>query len=257
MKAKRVCLFVFLSFIVLVAVSALLTFFQSYATFGSGRVALVRIEGAITESEFLIDEIRGYRKDDSIRAIVLRVDSPGGEVVASQEIYEEVKKAAACKKVIVSMGSMAASGGYYVAVPAAKIVANPASVTGSIGVIMETPNLKGLMEKVGVKAEVVKSGRFKDMASYFKEMGSEERAVLQGVMDDLHGQFIQAVSEGRKIPLSKVKEMADGRIFSGAQALKLGLVDKLGTLQDAIALAGREAGIEGEPEVVTREEKTS
>ncbi len=256
MRVNKTCLFVSSLFLLLIAVSAFLTFFGREPVFGD-RVALVRIEGTRTDAEEAVAELRKYERDDSVKAVVLRVDSPGGDVVASQEIYEEVKKLAARKKVIVSMGSTAASGGYYISAPATRIVANPGTLTGSIGVIMEVPNLKGLMDKLGVRTEVVKSGRLKGMASIFKAMGPEEREVLQGVMDDLHDQFMRAVSEGRKIPLEKVKEMANGKVFSGSQALKAGLVDELGTLQDAIMIAAREVGISGEPEIVTKEEGPS
>jgi protease-4 len=221
----------------------------------AGKVAIVRVEGPIIEAKPVVDEIKGYVKDSSIRAIVLRVDSPGGGVVPSQEIYEQVKKAKAKKKVIVSMGSVAASGGYYISAPADAIVANPGTITGSIGVIMVVPNLRGLLDKVGIKTEVVKSGRLKDLASVFRGIGPEEREILQGVMDDVHEQFMTAVADGRKLKISKVREMADGRIFSGRQALKAGLVDEIGDLDFAVKKAAKMAGIEGEPEVVSKSAK--
>ncbi|BCB95392.1 multidrug transporter [Dissulfurispira thermophila] len=221
------------------------------------KVALVNIEGPILHAKQTVDEIKEYVKDKSIKAIVLRVDSPGGGVVPSQEIYEEVRKAATQKKVVVSMGSVAASGGYYISAPANKIIANPGTITGSIGVIMEVPNIKGLMDKIGVKTEVIKSGRHKDIASVFRGIGKEEREIIQGVMDDVHEQFIKAVSDGRKIPVENVKKIADGRIFSGRQALKVGLVDELGDLEYAIKTAAKIAGIKGEPEVVTKKEKST
>jgi protease-4 len=221
----------------------------------AGKVAIVRVEGPIIEAKPVVDEIKGYVKDSSIRAIVLRVDSPGGGVVPSQEIYEQVKKAKAKKKVIVSMGSVAASGGYYISAPADAIVANPGTITGSIGVIMVVPNLKGLLDKVGIKTEVVKSGRLKDLASVFRGIGPEERQILQGVMDDVHEQFMKAVADGRKLKISKVREMADGRIFSGRQALKAGLVDELGDLDFTVKKAAKMAGIEGEPEIVSKSAK--
>jgi protease-4 len=204
----------------------------------------------------VVDEIKGYVKDASVRAIVLRVDSPGGGVVPSQEIYEQVKKAKTAKKVVVSMGSVAASGGYYISAAADRIIANPGTITGSIGVIMVVPNLKGLLDKVGIKTEVVKSGKNKDLASVFRGIGQEEREIIQGVMDDVHEQFIAAVSEGRKIPLEKTRAIADGRIFSGRQAINVGLVDEVGDLEHAIKSAATLAGIEGEPEVVTKAEKS-
>ena len=221
------------------------------------KVALVRIEGPIIDSKNAVDEIKDYTKDPSIKAIVLRVDSPGGAVAPSQEIYEEVRKATAKKKVVVSMGSLAASGGYYISSPASKIVANPGTLTGSIGVIMEIPNIEGLMNKVGVKTEVIKSGRHKDIASMFRGIGKEERVILQGVLDDVHEQFIKSVAEGRKMVLEDVRKIADGRIFTGKQALAIGLVDELGNLEDAVKAAAKLAGIKGEPEVVSKKEKIS
>jgi protease-4 len=196
------------------------------------KVALVRIEGPIIDSKHFVDEIKEYADDSSVRAIVLRVDSPGGAVAPSQEIHAEVKRVVADKKVVVSMGSVAASGGYYIAAPSTKIVANPGTITGSIGVIMEIPNLEGLMDKVGIK-----------------------RRLLQGVMDDVHEQFIQAVAEGRGMTFEDVAKLSDGRIFSGRQAKELGLVDELGSLEDAIDLTAKLAGIKGAPRIVEKEEE--
>jgi protease IV len=221
------------------------------------KVALIRIEGAIIDSKNTIEELRDYVKDPSIKAIVLRVDSPGGAVAPSQEIHEEVKKASSKKGIVVSMGSVAASGGYYISAAATRIVANPGTLTGSIGVIMEVPNIEGLMNKVGVKTEVIKSGRHKDIASLFRGIGTEERAILQSVLDDVHAQFIKAVAEGRRLSPEEVKKIADGRVFTGEQALEKGLVDELGNLEDAIKAAGTLAGVKGEPEVVTKKEKFS
>ncbi|MCX7913540.1 MAG: signal peptide peptidase SppA [Thermodesulfovibrionales bacterium] len=220
-----------------------------------GRVALVRIEGPIIDSKSVVDEIRGYIKDTSIKAIVLRINSAGGGVAPSQEIHAEVKRAAAIKKVVVSMGSVAASGGYYIAAPATKIVANPGTVTGSIGVIMEIPNLKELMDKLGIKTEVIKSGKHKDIASVFRGIGKEEREILQSLLDDVHDQFIKDVAVCRNLSPDKIRRIADARLFSGRQALEIGLVDELGDLQHAIKLAATLAGIEGEPEVVVKKKK--
>ncbi len=253
---KKGCLFIAGFLILLIVISVIFAVFQKNVSLGE-KVAVVRIEGPIMDSKNTVDEIKGYLNDPSIKAIVLRVDSPGGAVAPSQEIYEEVKKATLKKKVIVSMGSVAASGGYYISAPADRIIANPGTLTGSIGVIMEIPNIEGLMNKIGVKTEVIKSGRHKDIASAFRKMGKEERLILQGVLDDVHEQFIKAVSDGRKIPLEEVKRLADGRIFTGKQAMEARLVDELGTLEDAIAAAGRLAGIKGEPEVATKKERFS
>lgn len=240
--------------ITLLLLSAFLTLVQKDVVIKE-RIALVRVEGPLLEAKSTIDELKGHVKDKSIKAIVLRVNSPGGGVVPSQEIFDEIKKAVATKKVIVSMGSVAASGGYYISAPATKIIANPGTITGSIGVIMEVPNFKGLFDKIGVKSEVIKSGKHKDMASVFRGIGDEERKIVQGVMDDVHEQFINAVAEGRKMPVEQVREIADGRIFSGNQAKAAGLVDELGNLEFAIETAAKLAGIKGEPEVVSKKEK--
>lgn len=253
---KKPCLILTGLLVFLLFISLFLTLFQKDIPIGS-RLALIRIEGPIMDSKEATDEIKDYTKDKSIKAIVLRIDSPGGAVAPSQEIYEEVKKAVAHKKVIVSMGSVAASGGYYIAAPATKIISNPGTLTGSIGVIMEIPNIEGLMNKIGIKTEVIKSGRHKDIASAFRTMGKEEREILQGVMDNVHEQFIKAVAEGRKIKIDEVRKIADGRIFTGEQAKTQGLVDDLGTLEDAIKTAATLAGIKEEPVVVTKKDKLS
>lgn len=253
---KKTCFIITGLLVLLLFISLFLTLFQKNIPLGS-RLALIRIEGPIIDSKDATDEIKKYTKDDSIKAIVLRIDSPGGAVAPSQEIYEEVKKAVAQKRVIVSMGSVAASGGYYIAAPATKIIANPGTLTGSIGVIMEIPNIEGLMNKIGIKTEVIKSGRHKDIASAFRTMGKEEREILQGVMDNVHEQFMKAVAEGRKIKIEEVRKIADGRIFTGEQAKTHGLVDDLGTLEDAIKTAAELAGIKGEPVVVSNTDELS
>jgi len=221
------------------------------------KVALIRIEGPILDSKETIDELLDYVKDLSVKAVVLRVDSPGGAVAPSQEIYEEVRKAVAKKPIVVSMGSVAASGGYYIASPATRIVANPGTLTGSIGVIMEIPNVEGLMSKIGVKTEVIKSGKHKDIASVFRGINKEDREILQTVLDNVHNQFIQAVAEGRKMLPDDVQRIADGRVFTGEQALKAGLIDELGNLEDAVRVAAKLSGIKGEPTVVSKKEKFS
>jgi len=253
---KKACFVALWVVVVLIVISLAITVFQKKIPLKS-RVALVRIEGPILDSKGTVDEIKEHVKDSSIKAIILRVDSPGGAVAPSQEIYEEVKKAASKKKVVVSMGSVAASGGYYIASAATRLIANPGTLTGSIGVIMEIPNVEGLMNKIGIKTEVIKSGENKDIGSMFRSMKKEERELLQGVMDNVHEQFIRAVSEGRKMKIEDVRKIADGRIFTGEQAMKNGLVDELGTLDDATRTAAKLAGITEEPEVVTKKEKLS
>jgi protease-4 len=254
---KAIIIFIVL-LVVLITFSLIFVLLQKNVPIGeSQRVALIRVEGIIMDSKNAIDELKEYSKDPFIKAIVLRIDSPGGAVAPSQEIYEEVKKAVAKKKVIVSMGSVAASGGYYIASPATRIIANPGTLTGSIGVIMEIPNLEGLLNKLGIKTEVVKSGKHKDIASVFRGVGKEEREILQGVLDDIHEQFITAVANGRKMLYDDVKKIADGRVFTGEQALKIGLVDEIGDLEDAVQIAAKLSGIKGEPVVVTKKEHFS
>ncbi|HSL91768.1 MAG TPA: signal peptide peptidase SppA [Candidatus Limnocylindrales bacterium] len=219
------------------------------------KVAVLPVTGLIADSENTIDQLKKFAKDDSVKAIVIRINSPGGGVGPSQEIYEEVKKLKEKKVVVASMGALAASGGYYIACAAQKIYANPGTITGSIGVIMQFVNVKDLVEKIGLKGMVVKSGAFKDIGSPMREMKTEERELLQGVIDNVHSQFIAAVAEGRKMDRENVMKIADGRIFSGEQAKALGLVDSLGNLEDAVADAGKMAKIEGEPRVVTPPKK--
>lgn len=216
---------------------------------GSG-VGLVEVKGLIIDSQETVRQLNDFRKDDNVKAVVLRIDSPGGVVGPSQEICAEVKRLAASKKVVVSMGSVAASGGYYIAVPASVILANPGTITGSIGVLMRFSNLEGLMGKIGMKSFTLKTGKYKDVGSPLRPMTDRDKAMLQNVIDNTHAQFVKAVAEGRKLPLEEVGKIADGRIFTGEQAMALKLVDRLGTLRDAIEEAGKLAGIKGEPEVI-------
>lgn len=217
---------------------------------GSEGVGLVEVKGIIVDGQETVQQLRDLKKDKRVKAVVLRVESPGGVVGPSQEIYAEVKGLAKVKKVVVSMGSVAASGGYYIAAPATVIYANPGTITGSIGVLMKFSNIEGLMGKVGMKAFTLKTGKFKDAGSPVREMSPEERDMLQGVIDSTHAQFVRAVAEGRKLPVEQVRRIADGRIFSGEQALSLKLIDRIGTLQDAVEEAGRLGGVEGEPELI-------
>jgi len=216
------------------------------------RIALVRVEGVILDAQATIEELKRFSENPSIKAIVLRIDSPGGGVVPSQEIHDTVKRIRSKnnKAVIASMGSVAASGGYYIAAATDRIVANPGTLTGSIGVIMETANVEGLLQKIGVEGVVIKSGKYKDVGSPLRKMTDEERALMQAVMYDVHKQFIEAVAEGRSLELPVAQALADGRVFTGRQAKDAKLVDELGDLDDAIQLAAEVAGIEGEPKVV-------
>ncbi len=216
------------------------------------RIALIRIEGVIVDSQVTVGELKKFGENPSIKAIVLRIDTPGGGVVPSQEIYDAVKRVRnkSNNAVIASMGSVAASGGYYIAAATDRIVANPGTLTGSIGVIMETVNLEGFLQKIGVEGVIIKSGKYKDVGSPLRKMSAEERGLLQAVMDDVHKQFIEAVAEGRAMELRAAQVLADGRIFTGRQAKEAKLVDELGDLEDAIQLAAEVVGIEGEPKVV-------
>jgi protease-4 len=232
--------------------------FIAKALLGSGErrfvekpgIGLVEVKGMILDSRETVRQLRHFLKKDDIKAVVLRVDSPGGVVAPSQEIYDEVRKFAAKKKIVVSMGSLAASGGYYISAPATLIYANPGTITASIGVIIKLSNIESLMDKIGIKSTVIKTGKFKDSGSPVRELTVEDRAMFQSVIDSTHNQFVKAVASGRKLSEDEVRRIADGRVLSGEQALALKLVDRLGTLQDAIEEAGRLSGIRGEPEVI-------
>lgn len=217
------------------------------------KVGVIELTGVITSATDLLEDLRDFREDTSIKAIVLRIDSPGGSVAPSQEIHDAVKKTVNVKPVVVSMGSIAASGGYYIAVAGQKIVANPGTMTGSIGVIMEFANYEELLKKIGWQNVVVKSGRFKDIGSPNRPMTDADKQILQAMIDDVQSQFIAAVAQGRKLTPERVKEVADGRIMTGQQAHAVGLVDDLGGLEMAIDLAAELAGID-DPSVVYPQE---
>ena len=221
------------------------------------KVAVIDIRGIISRSDATIKLIHTYRDDPSVKAIVVRIDSPGGSVAPVQEIYSELEKLE--KPIVASMGGSAASGGYYVACAADTIIANPGTLTGSIGVIMQFTRMKGLYDKVGLEHQVIKSGQFKDTGSPFRTLTEEEQAVLQATVDDVYNQFVDTIAEARSNVLTRaeVVELADGRIFSGKQALDSKLLDQLGNLPDAIKIAGELGGIEGKPKVLRKEKKTS
>jgi len=229
---------------------------SSRFSFGD-KIAIVEIKGVISQSSWIIEELRQYLEDDGVKAIILRIDSPGGGVGPAQEIYREVMKIKLKKKVVTSMGSVAASGGYYVACASDLIVANPGTITGSIGVIMQFSNFEELLKKIGIKGMVLKSGEHKDIGSPFREMTPEEKAIMQEVLDNVHQQFIQAVADGRKLDRSKVIQVADGRILTGEQAKNLGLVDQMGNLQDTIDITAKMAGIVGKPTVLYPKKRIS
>ncbi|RMH31432.1 MAG: signal peptide peptidase SppA [Nitrospirae bacterium] len=234
-------------------------FIPELASLGQDRIAIVRIEGPIFDSTQAVSELKSFGEDPLVKAIVVRIDSPGGAVAPSQEIYNAVLRVRREheKKVVASMGTVAASGGYYIAVASDRILANPGTLTGSIGVIMQLANFQKLLEKLGVKSVAVKSGRYKDLGSPFRPMTDEDRQLIQAVMDDVHRQFIEAVADGRSLDVADVIPLADGRVFTGKQAKELLLVDDLGDLHDAIQLASQLGGVRGKPKIVEPERRFS
>ena len=212
-----------------------------------GNIGVVEVTGPILSSRQVIEHIKEFRKDDVIKAIVIRVDSPGGGVGPSQEIFTELMRTRSVKTVVASMGSVAASGGYYVAAATQAIVASPGTITGSIGVIMEHVNLTELVRKIGISPVVIKSGEFKDLGSPFRELGKDEKQLLQQLVDELHQQFVSDMARARDMATEAMAELADGRVYTGQTALNLNLVDRMGNLEDAVALAAELADIDEEP----------
>ena len=237
-------------FILLVFVGV---FFFAYLTGGDSKVlsmfagegiGVLQIEGTIDDSRDVLNELKRFKEAPWIKAIVVRIDSPGGAVAPTQEIFQEIQKTRQKKPLFASMGGMATSGGYYIASACEKIIANPGTLTGSIGVIMQLTNFEDVMKKIGVKGYNIKSGANKDIGSPFQPLSPEGREILQSLVDNVHSQFVTAVAKGRGMDESKVRKLADGRVYSGAQAKQLGLVDQFGTLDDAIELAAGRVGLE-------------
>lgn len=214
------------------------------------KVGIVEIKGVIGDAKKILSQLRDFSKDDNIKALVVRIESPGGAVGPSQEIYREIQKIAKTRKVIASLGAVAASGGYYIASATHGIMANPGTITGSIGVILGYTNFEALFDKIGLYPVVIKSGEYKDMGSPLRKMTKKEKALLQDFSDNVHAQFIRDVALGRKMPEEVIRLVADGRIFSGETAQGLGLVDRLGNLADAVEWAGTLAGMTGNIESV-------
>jgi protease-4 len=215
------------------------------------RVAVVELTEPIIESQEIVRQFKKYRENRSVRAIVFRVDSPGGGVSASQEIYEEVKKTRQSgKPVVISMGSVAASGGYYVSCGATKIVANPGTLTGSIGVIFQFLHFSELMNKIGIDASTFKTGKFKDIGSPYRKTTEDEKKFFDQLLGDVYDQFVTVVATERKLDRKVVLGYADGRVFTGRQAREYGLVDTLGTFEDAVSIAAKLGDITGKPKVV-------
>ncbi len=219
------------------------------------KIGVIPIDGVIRNADAITDQLIAFRNNRQIKAIILRINSPGGGVGPSQEIYSETKRTRKTKKVIASLGSVAASGGYYIASAADSIIANPGTLTGSIGVLMEFVTVEELLKKIGVEMQVIKSGEFKDIGSPNRKMTQREREILKNLLEDIRNQFVTAVSQGRNLPEEKVLELADGRIFSGREAKELGLVDSLGNFRDAVNLAKKMTHIRGEVKLVYPEKK--
>lgn len=253
---KKALKFIFIGIAILFGLTLLIGILSLFFGDGLGKdkVAVVTVKGIITDSKSVIEQLHDAEKSSDIKAIVIRVNSPGGGVAASQEIYREVSKIKE-KKVVVSMGSVAASGGYYIACGVEKIYANPGTLTGSIGVLMEFANFEEILGKIGVKGYVVKSGEYKDIGSPLRPMSDSEKELLQGVIDNTYKQFVGVVAKGRKLPYDYVKGLADGRIFTGEQAKDLKLVDELGNLEDAIDGVADMAGIKGKPYIKYMEKR--
>jgi len=220
-------------------------FSKGYASSG-GNIGIIEINGMIFSSKKIIEDLNIFRKQEAIKAIIIRIDSPGGGIGPSQEIYREIMKTRKEKKIIASMGSVAASGGYYVASATNGIIANPGTITGSIGVIMEYANIMEIAKKIGISPVVIKSGKYKDMGSPLRDLKDSEKKLFQELVDELHLQFVNDVAKARSINTQTMSKLADGRVYTGQKALSLKLIDRLGNLDDAVRWAGEMAKIKGE-----------
>jgi protease-4 len=232
-------------------------FFGKRSLVWGEHVGVVTVEGIIRNSLEITRQLDDFGKDNSVKAIVVRIDSPGGGVTPAQEIHDAILSVKKKKKVVASMGAIAASGGYLIACAADRIVASPGTVTGSISAIMHFANVEELLKKIGLKSSVIKSGRFKDIGSPTRPMTEDEKALIQSLVDDTYDQFLDVVAKDRRISKDDLRKIADGRLFTGRQARKLGLVDELGDLSYAVRLAGTLSGIKGEPDAVYPAKKKS
>ena len=256
---------------VLIIIAALvLLFFTFIAGMGCGllmsgeygfptgdKVAVLKIEDVIIDDQDYLESLSKIKEDKQVKAVVVRIDSPGGAVGPSQEIYSELRKLNKDMPVIASIGSVGASGGYYIACAARKIFANPGTITGSIGVVAEFASYEKLLEWAKVDVEVIKSGKYKDVGSPFREMTDEDREYMQGLMNSVYTQFKSAVAESRNLDMAEVDKIADGKVFTGEQAKQLKLIDETGTINDAIDLAAKMGGIKGQPNIVYYPKKKS
>lgn len=250
------CLTVILVFVLLTGVGLfLLSDFE--LTTKNNRIGVVEIKGTITTSQETLKQLKEFRKDASVKAILVRVDSPGGAIGPSQEIFTEIRRTIRTKPVIASMGGVAASGGYYIACAANHIIANPGTITGSIGVIIYFPNLRELFEKIGYQMTTIKSGQFKDIGNPGREMTAAEKELIQSTINESYSQFVRDVANARNLPEEQVRLVADGRIIMGETARDLKLLDQLGNFEDAVIKAAELGRIEGEPDLVYGKKKTT
>ena len=251
-------IFLGISFLYLAKITSTSDRYYEQSGSGSGKVAVVNLDFTILSSESIVRQFNKFGDDKSIKAIILKVNTPGGGVAASQEMYEIIKRTRdKGKPVIVSISSLGASGGYYAACGGSVIVADPGSLVGSIGVIMNLMNFKDLAEKIGISENIIKSGELKDAGNPFREMNEKDKEYFQDIVNDSYDQFLDVVSKERKMDKEKLKEYANGRVFTGRQAKDIGLIDSLGTFEDAVRIAGRMAGISGEPSLVRERERLS
>ncbi|MFC1856148.1 signal peptide peptidase SppA [Thermodesulfobacteriota bacterium] len=260
MKKKRSPLITLLIVFCIIMFFGLLSTFVSDdnmdgVSFQGDKVGVIKVEGVIMNSEEVLRQLAELENNNSVKAIVLRIDSPGGAVAPSQEIYSELMRIKKTKKIVTSMGTVAASGGYYIACATDEIFANAGTITGSIGVIMEFANFKNLMEKIGLNTVTIKSGKMKDVGNPMRDMTEHERAYMQELIMDVYEQFVEDISAGRGIPKEKIYPLADGRILTGRKAFQENLVDNIGTINDAIRRAGELGGIRGKPVVIYPKKK--
>jgi protease-4 len=221
------------------------------------RIGVVEIEGLISASKDATEDIIRFKEDPSIKGVILRINSPGGSVGPTQEIYREVVKLKEKKKVYASMGSTCASGGYYIASAAEKLYANPSTITGSIGVIMQLMIVEDVLKKLGLKSDTIKAGEFKDTGTPFREMTPAEREYLNGIVQGIYEQFIKDVAAARKMNPQRVKELAEGRVYTGNQAKELGLIDDIGDFYDAVDGLKAALRIKGKPTLIYAEKPFS
>lgn len=248
---KKVIIFVLIFILAFVAATSIIK------KFTGEKIGVVEIQGVITDSRAILEQIDEFREDDSIKGVIVRIDSPGGASAPCQEIHKEIKKLREKKKVFVSMGSVCASGGYYIACAGEKIYAMPSTITGSIGVVVEQIVVEELFKKIGLQAVAIKTGEYKDLGSPFRKMTEDEKRYLKMIIDKIHEQFVEDVAKGRKIPIEKVKEISDGRIFTGSMAVEHKLVDKIGTFYDVVEDLKMVLNIKGKPQIVYGKKRIS